>query len=71
MRGVAKHSVDTAQPSPGLAGVDNPVFYMDRTVMFFRDGKQAIIEILDEMKNLYPAAEKGPAVLTGDAFALY
>ncbi len=38
--------------SPGFAGVDNPLFYMEKTMMFFRDGKQAIIEILDEIKNL-------------------
>ncbi len=37
-------------------------------MVFLRDGKQTVVEILDEMKNLQPAAEKGPAVLTGDAF---
>jgi len=38
--------------SPGFAGIDNPLFYMERTMMFFRDGKQAFIEILEEIKNL-------------------
>ncbi len=38
--------------SPGFAGVDNPLFYMDKTMMFFRDGKHAIIEILNEIKDL-------------------
>ncbi|MFC2056571.1 NAD(P)(+) transhydrogenase (Re/Si-specific) subunit beta [Chloroflexota bacterium] len=38
--------------SPGFAGVDNPLFYMDNTMMFFRDGKQAFVEILAEIKNM-------------------
>ncbi|MFC2010574.1 NAD(P)(+) transhydrogenase (Re/Si-specific) subunit beta [Chloroflexota bacterium] len=38
--------------SPGFAGIDNPLFYMEKTMMFFRDGKQAFIEILDEIKNM-------------------
>ena len=38
--------------SPGFAGIDNPLFYMDKTMMFFRDGKQAFVEILDEIKNM-------------------
>ncbi|MBA7684987.1 NAD(P) transhydrogenase subunit beta [subsurface metagenome] len=38
--------------SPGFAGVDNPLFYMDKTMMFFRDGKQAFVEILEEIKNM-------------------
>ncbi len=38
--------------APGFAGIDNPLFYMDRTMMFFRDAKQAFIETIDEMKNI-------------------
>ncbi|MFC1900039.1 NAD(P)(+) transhydrogenase (Re/Si-specific) subunit beta [Chloroflexota bacterium] len=38
--------------SPGFAGIDNPLFYMENTMMFFRDGKQAFIEILEEIKNM-------------------
>ena len=38
--------------APGFAGIDNPVFYMDKTMMFFRDAKQAFIEIIEEMKNI-------------------
>jgi len=38
--------------APGFAGIDNPLFYQEKTMMFFRDGKQALIEIMDEMKNL-------------------
>lgn len=38
--------------APGFAGIDNPLFYMEKTKMFFRDGKQALIQILDEIKNI-------------------
>ncbi len=38
--------------APGFAGIDNPLFYIEKTMMFFRDGKQAFIEILDEIKNI-------------------
>ncbi|MDP6501411.1 MAG: NAD(P)(+) transhydrogenase (Re/Si-specific) subunit beta, partial [Dehalococcoidales bacterium] len=38
--------------SPGFAGVDNPLFYMDKTMMFFRDGKQAFVELIDEIKHM-------------------
>jgi NAD(P) transhydrogenase subunit beta len=38
--------------SPGFAGIDNPLFYMDKTMMFFRDAKQAFLEIIDEVKHL-------------------
>jgi len=38
--------------SPGFAGIDNPLFYMDRTMMFFRDAKQAFLEIIDEVKHM-------------------
>ncbi len=38
--------------SPGFAGIDNPLFYMDKTMMFFHDAKQAFLEIIDEVKHL-------------------
>ncbi|MEE8413680.1 MAG: NAD(P)(+) transhydrogenase (Re/Si-specific) subunit beta, partial [Dehalococcoidales bacterium] len=38
--------------SPGFAGIDNPLFYMEKTVMFFRDGKQAFVELIDEIKHM-------------------
>ncbi|MFC2069650.1 NAD(P)(+) transhydrogenase (Re/Si-specific) subunit beta [Chloroflexota bacterium] len=38
--------------SPGFAGIDNPLFYNEKTMMFFRDGKQAFVEILEEIKNM-------------------
>ena len=36
----------------GFAGIDNPLFYMEKTMMFFRDAKQAFIQIIDEIKDL-------------------
>jgi len=38
--------------APGFAGIDNPLFYMEKTMMFFRDAKQAFIQIIDEVKNI-------------------
>lgn len=38
--------------SPGFAGIDNPLFYGEKTMMFFRDGKQAFIELIDELKHM-------------------
>ncbi len=38
--------------SPGFAGIQNPLFAMDNTLMFFGDGKKAVQEILDALKDL-------------------
>ncbi len=38
--------------APGFAGIDNPLFYMEKTMMFFRDAKQALIQIIDDIKNI-------------------
>jgi NAD(P) transhydrogenase subunit beta len=37
--------------SPGFAGIPNPLFAMDNTLMFFNDGKKAILEIIAAMKE--------------------
>ena len=37
--------------SPGYAGIPNPLFAMDNTMMFFGDGKQAIQDILTAVKE--------------------
>jgi len=38
--------------SPGFAGIPNPLFAMDNTLMFFNDGKKAMIELIAAVKEL-------------------
>ncbi len=38
--------------SPGFAGIDNPLFYMDGTMMLFSDGKDAIENVIGAMANV-------------------
>ncbi len=38
--------------SPGFAGIDNPLFYMDNTMMFFADAKEALEQSLAALKRL-------------------
>jgi NAD(P) transhydrogenase subunit beta len=37
--------------SPGFAGIPNPLFAMDNTLMMFGDGKKAILELLASLKE--------------------
>jgi NAD(P) transhydrogenase subunit beta len=37
--------------SPGFAGIPNPLFAADNTLMFFNDGKKAILEIIAAVKE--------------------
>ena len=37
--------------SPGYAGVPNPLFALDNTLMFFADGKQAVQDIINAVKE--------------------
>ena len=37
--------------SPGFAGIPNPLFANDNTLMFFSDGKKAVTDIIAAMKN--------------------
>ena len=37
--------------SPGFAGVPNPLFAADNTLMFFGDGKQAVLELIAALKE--------------------
>jgi NAD(P) transhydrogenase subunit beta len=37
--------------SPGFAGIDNPLFYMDRTMMFFSDAKEAMQGLSKEIRE--------------------
>jgi proton-translocating NAD(P)+ transhydrogenase subunit beta len=36
--------------SPGFAGIPNPLFAADNTLMFFHDGKKAILELIAALK---------------------
>ncbi len=37
--------------SPGFAGIDNPLFYKDNTLMFFADAKSAMEDLVREVRN--------------------
>lgn len=38
--------------SPGFAGIDNPLFYLDNTMMLFADAKQGLADVLSAVKDL-------------------
>ncbi len=38
--------------SPGFAGIPNPLFAADNTLMFFNDGKKAFLELISAVKEL-------------------
>ncbi len=38
--------------SPGFAGIDNPLFYDDKTLMFFADAKEALEQALAALRDL-------------------
>ena len=37
--------------SPGFAGIPNPLFAMDNTLMYFGDGKKAILDLILALKE--------------------
>ncbi len=37
--------------SPGFAGIPNPLFAAEKTLMFFNDGKKAILELIEAIKE--------------------
>ena len=37
--------------SPGFAGIPNPLFAAENTLMFFNDGKKAVLELLAAIKE--------------------
>ena len=38
--------------SPGFAGIDNPLFYDDKTLMFFADAKEALEQTVSALKTI-------------------
>jgi len=38
--------------SPGFAGIPNPLFAADNTLMFFSDGKKAVNDLIHAVKEL-------------------
>jgi NAD(P) transhydrogenase subunit beta len=38
--------------SPGFAGIPNPLFALDNTLMFFGDGKKAMLELISALKEM-------------------
>ena len=38
--------------SPGFAGIDNDLFYLENTMMFFTDAKKGMMELIAEVKEL-------------------
>jgi NAD(P) transhydrogenase subunit beta len=36
--------------SPGFAGIPNPLFAADNTLMYFADGKKAIVDLIAAIK---------------------
>ncbi len=38
--------------SPGFAGIDNPLFYQEGTMMFFSDGKAAMESVISALDNV-------------------
>lgn len=38
--------------SPGFSGVDNPLFYDEKTMMLFGDAKDSIVDMANEVKDL-------------------
>jgi NAD(P) transhydrogenase subunit beta len=38
--------------APGFAGIDNPLFYNENTLMFFADAKKGLTDIISAVKDL-------------------
>ncbi|MHB1157290.1 MAG: NAD(P)(+) transhydrogenase (Re/Si-specific) subunit beta [Phycisphaerales bacterium] len=38
--------------SPGFAGIPNPLFALDNTLMYFADGKKAVMDLVNAVKEL-------------------
>ena len=50
---LARHAVVIKRSlSPGFAGIDNPLFYLDNTLMFFADAKGGLEELVREVRQV-------------------
>jgi NAD(P) transhydrogenase subunit beta len=38
--------------NPGFAGIDNPLYFLDNTMMYFGDAKSAVELLLRELRDL-------------------
>jgi NAD(P) transhydrogenase subunit beta len=38
--------------SSGFAGIDNPLFYDEKTSMLFGDAKSSVVDVTEELKAL-------------------
>jgi NAD(P) transhydrogenase subunit beta len=38
--------------SPGFAGIDNPLFYMEKTMMFFGNAKGSMQDLVREVREI-------------------
>ncbi len=38
--------------SPGFAGIDNELFYMDNTMMYFGDARERMQELVKELREI-------------------
>jgi NAD(P) transhydrogenase subunit beta len=44
--------VVTRSLSSGFAGIDNPLFYLDNTLMLFADAKQGLTDVVNAIRAL-------------------
>ena len=42
--------------SPGFAGIDNPLYYLDKTLMLFGDAKSFVTDLVKELSEVAKAA---------------